>query len=90
MDRLPHDYRQVFMMRTIEGLDTAETAAVLGLGEDAVRQRLHRARAMLQAEIQDQVGGAISMVFGFFGHRCDRIVADVLRRLSNEPLDDCN
>jgi RNA polymerase sigma-70 factor (ECF subfamily) len=64
MDRLPHDYRQVFMMRTIEGLDTAETAAVLGLGEDAVRQRLHRARAMLQAEIQDQVGGAISMVFG--------------------------
>jgi RNA polymerase sigma-70 factor, ECF subfamily len=51
--RLPYDYRQVFLLRTIEGLDTTETAAVLGIGEDAVRQRLHRAREMLQAEIQD-------------------------------------
>jgi RNA polymerase sigma-70 factor (ECF subfamily) len=53
VDRLPHDYRQVVMLRTIEGLDTTETAAVLGVGEDAVRQRLHRARAMLQADIED-------------------------------------
>jgi len=53
VDRLPHDYRQVVMLRTIEGLDTTETAAVLGVGEDAVRQRLHRARAMLQADIDD-------------------------------------
>jgi RNA polymerase sigma-70 factor (ECF subfamily) len=53
VDRLPHDYRQVVMLRTIEGLDTTETAAVLGVGEDAVRQRLHRARAMLHADIEE-------------------------------------
>ena len=28
IDRLPQDYRQVFMLRTIEGLDTTETAEV--------------------------------------------------------------
>jgi RNA polymerase sigma-70 factor (ECF subfamily) len=50
--RLPYDYRRVFMLRTIEGLDTTETAAALGIGEDAVRQRLHRARETLQVEIQ--------------------------------------
>jgi len=50
IDRLPDDYRQVFMLRMIEGLDTTETARALGLGEDAVRQRLHRAREMLQAD----------------------------------------
>ena len=60
IDRLPYDYRQVFMLRMIEGLDTTKTAEVLGLGEDAVRQRLHRAREMLQADIQGQDGSCHS------------------------------
>jgi RNA polymerase sigma-70 factor (ECF subfamily) len=50
IDRLPDDYRQVLMLRTIEGLDTTETAEALGIGEDAVRQRLHRAREALFSE----------------------------------------
>jgi len=50
IDKLPDDYRQVFMLRTIEGLDTTETAEALGIGEDAVRQRLHRAREALFSE----------------------------------------
>jgi len=79
--RLPYDYRQVFVFRTIEGLDTTETANVLGLGEDAVRQRLHRAREMLRTDIRDQVdGSAMRMVFRFLGRRCNRVVANVLRR----------
>jgi RNA polymerase sigma-70 factor (ECF subfamily) len=52
VDRLPYDYRQVFMLRTIEGLDTTETAEVVGIGEELVRQRLHRAREMLQGEFR--------------------------------------
>lgn len=85
IDRLPYDYRQVFMLRTIEELDTTQTAEVLGLGEDAVRQRLHRARAMLQVDIEGRGGGAIRGAFGFLGRRCDRIVANVLEQLG-EPL----
>jgi RNA polymerase sigma-70 factor (ECF subfamily) len=90
IDRLPHDYRQVFMLRTIEGLDTAETAAVIGLGEDAVRQRLHRAREMLQADIKDHAGGTVSRAFGFLGRRCDRVVASVLRHLSDGSITNRN
>ena len=92
IDRLPYDYRQVFMLRTIEGLDTTETAAVLGLGEDAVRQRLHRAREMLQVDIEAHDRRAIRTAFGFLGRRCNRVVANVLDRLSadslQEPLED--
>ena len=89
IDRLPYDYRQVFMLRTIEGLDTTETAEVLGLGEDAVRQRFHRAREMLQVAIHDHVGSnAISTAFGFLGRRCNRVVANVLERLSENLAND--
>ena len=76
------------MLRMIEGLDTAKTAEVLGLGEDAVRQRLHRAREMLQADIRGRDGTAIPMAFGFLGRRCSRVVANVLQRLFDEPLSD--
>jgi RNA polymerase sigma-70 factor, ECF subfamily len=81
IDRLPYDYRQVFVLRTVEALDTMETAELLGLNEDAVRQRLHRAREMIQADIQRQIGTAARAAFGFLGRRCDRVVANVLRRL---------
>jgi RNA polymerase sigma-70 factor (ECF subfamily) len=90
IDRLPYDYRQVFTLRMIEGLDTTEAAEVLGLGEDAVRQRLHRAREMLQIDIQGQAGSAVHMAFGFLGRRCNRVVASVLQRLSENPINDWN
>lgn len=88
IDRLPYDYRQVFVMRTVEALDTVETAELLGLNVDAVRQRLHRAREMIQADIQRQTGTAARTAFGFLGRRCDRIVANVLRRLRDDDDND--
>jgi RNA polymerase sigma-70 factor (ECF subfamily) len=87
IDRLPYDYRQVFMLRMIEGLGTTETASVLGLGEDAVRQRLHRAREMLQADIRGQDGSSVRVAFGFLGRRCNRVVANVLRRLAERSAE---
>jgi len=79
----------VFTLRTIEGLDTTDTAKVIGIGEDAIRQRLHRAREMLQADI-GRVDSAIRRAFGFLGRRCNRVVDNVLRRLSDDPLNDWN
>jgi RNA polymerase sigma-70 factor (ECF subfamily) len=84
IDRLPDDYRQVLVLRMVDALDTAETAEVLGMGEAAVRQRLHRAREMLEKDIQKRVGSAVSSAFGFLGQRCDRIVAEVMRRCRAE------
>jgi RNA polymerase sigma-70 factor, ECF subfamily len=80
IDRLPDDYRQVLVLRMVDALDTAETAEVLGLGEAAVRQRLHRARQMLEKDVERRVGSVMQNAFGFLGPRCDRIVAEVMRR----------
>lgn len=51
IDRLPDAYRTVLVLRDIEGLDTAETAKMLGLTPNAVKIRLHRARLALRALI---------------------------------------
>src|SRR5882757_5692042 len=52
VDQLPDMYRTILMMREIEGMTTAETAAVLDVAEDVVKTRLHRARALLRAAIE--------------------------------------
>ncbi len=48
IDRLPASYREVLLLRDIEELDTAETSALLGISENAVKIRLHRARQALR------------------------------------------
>jgi RNA polymerase sigma-70 factor (ECF subfamily) len=46
--RLPRPYRLVAFLRDVEGLSTREVAEVAGITEANVKQRLHRARAMLR------------------------------------------
>jgi RNA polymerase sigma-70 factor (ECF subfamily) len=48
IDRLPESYRTVLLLRDIEGLDTQETADMLGITAAAVKIRLHRARQALR------------------------------------------
>lgn len=45
---LPDIYRSVVLLRDVEELSTAETAQVLDISEDAVKQRLHRGRLALR------------------------------------------
>lgn len=51
--RLPEDLRVVLILRDVENLSTAETAAALDLTEAAVKSRLHRARSTLRAHLGD-------------------------------------
>jgi RNA polymerase sigma-70 factor (ECF subfamily) len=44
---LPPDQRAVLVLHQLEGLSYREVAAVVDISEDAVRGRLHRARANL-------------------------------------------
>jgi RNA polymerase sigma-70 factor (ECF subfamily) len=53
VDRLPEGSRAVFVLRDIEGLSTAETAAVLELTETNVKVRLHRARMALRESLTE-------------------------------------
>lgn len=46
--KLPKDLRMVLLLRDFEDQNTAETAAILGVREGAVKTRLHRARMKLK------------------------------------------
>jgi RNA polymerase sigma-70 factor (ECF subfamily) len=48
---LPAPYRAVVFLREMEGLSTREVARVMGMSEDNVKTRLHRARIQLQAAL---------------------------------------
>jgi RNA polymerase sigma-70 factor (ECF subfamily) len=48
---LPGIYRQVFTLRDLQEMNVAETAAALGINENIVKVRLHRARMMLQKSL---------------------------------------
>ena len=48
IDQLPEIYRVVVLLRDIEGMDTEETAKLLGLTANVIKTRLHRARQALR------------------------------------------
>jgi len=52
IERLPEPYRTVLLLRDIEGLDTQETARVMGISTGLVKVRLHRARQALRALLE--------------------------------------
>lgn len=81
VEALPESYRTVFMLRDIEGLSTAETGEGLGLGDEAVKTRLHRARAMIRRAVTARIGSATAGAFQFPAPRCDRVVAAVFARI---------
>lgn len=78
---LPERYRCVIMLREVEGLSTSETAECLGIAEDAVKTRLHRARAALRENLDRRAGLTFDRLFTFGQARCDVLVATVMARL---------
>ncbi|HEV2277246.1 MAG TPA: RNA polymerase sigma factor [Acidobacteriaceae bacterium] len=78
---LPADYRTVLMLRDVEELSTAETAAALSISEANVKVRLLRGRAKLRRKLFERVGSSAASAFPFMGERCDRVVAGVFAKL---------
>jgi RNA polymerase sigma-70 factor (ECF subfamily) len=56
---LPEMYRMVFLLRDVEELSTEETAHILEVTEDVVKQRLHRARLALRKSLDVFAKGRI-------------------------------
>lgn len=77
---LPPKYRSVYLMREVEHMDTSETADCLDLTESNVKVRLHRAKKMLQEEIERTVSD--TEIFNFLGTQCDRLVFTVMRKIN--------
>ena len=83
IDTLSDGSREVFVLREVEGLSTAETAAVLDVSEDVVKTRLSRARFALRRVLAQRVGSAMTDAFRFYRPRCDRVVARVMTIVGN-------
>jgi RNA polymerase sigma-70 factor (ECF subfamily) len=66
MDRaiaeLPESLRAAFVLRDVQGLSGAETAEILGITVQAVKNRLHRARLRLRDRLS-----------GYFAERAERL-----------------
>jgi RNA polymerase sigma-70 factor (ECF subfamily) len=81
IDALPEAYRSVVMLREIEGMSTAEAAEVLGVTEDVVKTRLHRAKQHIREQLIERMNAQAGETFPFYAPRCDRVVASVLARI---------
>src|ERR1700704_6117059 len=81
IDELPDAFRIVFITRVIEGMNVEETAEILGLKQETVKTRLHRARTMLRDNVEKKIGPIVMEAFPFAGKRCERLTEAVLKRL---------
>ena len=64
---LPGIYRQIFTFRDLDGMNVAETAEALGINENMVKVRLHRARMMLQKRLVPFLKTTAPARKGFWG-----------------------
>ena len=80
-DALPETFRLVFVARIIEGLSVEETAALIDLPSATVKTRLHRARKLIRARLEEQIGPVLVDAFPFAGTRCNRLTEAVIEKL---------
>jgi len=81
IDALPDNFREVLMLRTVEDMSVADTAAVLDVPEDTVKTRLFRARNQLREAIADTALAKSTEAYEFLAPRCNRVVAAVMERI---------
>ena len=84
IDRLPDEFRQVFMLRGVEQLSIAETAELLEIKPATVKTRFHRARRLLQELLHRKLDDVVRDTFPLGGQRCDAIVGIVLARIRRQ------
>lgn len=83
INRLPDAFRAVFVLRAVEEMSVEETAVCLGIPEATVRTRYFRAKGLIREALAREIDFTLGDAFSFAGERCDRIVAGVLRRLTD-------
>jgi RNA polymerase sigma-70 factor (ECF subfamily) len=65
IDNLPVAFRVVFVLRDVEGISIGRTAKLLGIREETVKTRLHRARRLLRDSLGEQLASTLKDVFPF-------------------------
>jgi len=78
--KIPFDYRMVFSLREISGLNVSETAEMLGISETNVKVRLNRAKTMLRRDIENDYSA--NELFEFNLIYCDPMVENVMKKIN--------
>ena len=81
LKEVPLDYRMVFSLREINGLNVAETAEALSISEANVKVRLNRAKTMLRKEIEKSY--TAEDIFEFNLIYCDAITDNVMKKIKS-------
>ena len=81
LQQVPLDYRMVFSLREMNGLNVYETAGILSISEANVKVRLNRAKAMLRKEIEKSY--TAEDIFDFNLVYCDAMTSRVMNRLNS-------
>ena len=79
LSRIPFDYRMVFALREINGMNVSETASLLDITEANVKVRLNRSKAMLRDQIEKTYSA--NELFEFNLIYCDGMVEKVMKRI---------
>ncbi len=79
LQQIPMDYRLVFTLREVNGLNVAETADTLNISEANVKVRLNRAKTMLRKEVEKSY--SVEDIFEFNLVYCDAMVSRVMNIL---------
>ncbi|HTL81127.1 MAG TPA: sigma-70 family RNA polymerase sigma factor [Bacteroidia bacterium] len=79
LQKVPFDYRMVFSLREMSGLNVQETAEALNISESNVKVRLNRAKAMLRKEVERSYSA--QDIFEFNLVYCDAMVNNVMNKL---------
>ena len=81
LNKMPLDYRMVFSLREINGLNVIETAEALNISEANVMVRLNRAKSMLKKEIEKSYKP--EDIFEFNLAYCDKMVERVMEKIKD-------
>jgi RNA polymerase sigma factor (sigma-70 family) len=80
--QIPVEYRMVFSLREISGLNVAETAEALNISESNVKVRLSRAKSMLRKELEKIFSP--EDIYEFNLVYCDSMVDRVLNEINTQ------
>ena len=82
LEKIPVNYRTVFILREVEGLSVSETAEMLNLTAVNVKVRLNRAKNLLQKELEQYYSKA--QLYDFNLIYCDSVVKNVFETIKAE------
>lgn len=79
ISHLPVKYRVVFILREVQHLPVADAAEIIGITQENVKIRLHRAKGMLKNMLQTKLDSMD--IFEFLDSRCARIAERVMHAI---------